>query len=53
MKEFDDFLRSNSEYQSVVAVMILCIQKDFHSGILKLFEGNFQQGIKLHIIYFN
>ena len=24
----------------------------FHSGILKLFEGNFHQGIKLHIICF-
>ena len=24
---------------------------DLHSGILKLFEGNFPQGIKLHIIY--
>ena len=38
---------------SVVAVIILCIQKDFHSGILKLFEGNFHQGIKFHIIYFS
>ena len=39
---------------SVVAVIILCIlQKDFRSGILKLFEGNFHQGIKLHIIYFS
>ena len=36
---------------SVVAVIILCIQKDLHSGILKLFERNFHQGIKLHIIY--
>ena len=26
---------------SVVAVTILCIYKYFHSGILKLFEGNF------------
>ena len=27
---------------SVVAVIILCMfEKDFHSGILKLFEGNF------------
>ena len=33
--------------------IILCIQKDFHSGIMKLFEGNFRQGIKLHIIYFS
>ena len=39
---------------SVVAVIILCIlQKDFHSGILKVFEGIFHQGIKLHIIYFS
>ena len=38
---------------SVVAVIILCIQKDFHSGILKLFERRFHQGSKLHIIYFN
>ena len=36
---------------SVVAVIILCIWKDFHSGILKLFEGNFHQGIKRHIMY--
>ena len=27
--------------------------KDFHPGIVKLFEGNFHQGIKLHIIYFS
>ena len=39
---------------SVVAVVILCIlEKDFNSGILKLFEGNFHQGIKLYIIYFS
>ena len=38
---------------SAVAVIILCIKKDFHSGRLKLFEGNFQQGITLHIIYFS
>ena len=38
---------------SVVAVIILCIQKDFHSGILRLVEGNFHQGIKLDIIYFS
>ena len=36
-----------------VAFMNLCIQKKFHSGILKLFEGNFHQGIKLQIIYFS
>ena len=35
---------------SVVELKILCIQKDFHSGILKLFERNFHQDIKLHII---
>ena len=28
---------------SAVAVIILSIWKDFHSGILKLFEGNFNQ----------
>ena len=27
--------------------------KDFHSGILKLFEGNFHHGINLFIIYLN
>ena len=36
---------------SIVAVVILCIQKDFCSGILKLPEENFHQGIKLHIIH--
>ena len=31
---------------SLVAVIILCILwKDFRSGILKLFKGNFHQGI--------
>ena len=38
---------------SVVAVISLCIYKDFHSGILTLFEGNLHQGIKLHMIYFS
>ena len=38
---------------SVVAVIMCILQKDFRSGILKLFEGNFHQGIKLHIIYFS
>ena len=38
---------------SVVAVIILCIEKHFHSGILKLFEGKFHQGIKLHIVCFS
>ena len=28
----------------VVAVIILCIKKDFHSGIPKLFERNFHPG---------
>ena len=37
------------ERLSVVAVKILCIQKNFHSGILKLSEGYFHQGIKLRI----
>ena len=53
MKESDKISRSDSGYQSVVAIIILRIYKDFHSGILKLFEGNFHQGIKLHIIYFS
>ena len=35
------------------AVIILCIYNDFHSGIRTLFEGNFHQGIKLHIICFS
>ena len=39
--------------RSIVAVIILCMKKNFHSGILKLSEGNFHQGIKLHIIYFS
>ena len=51
MKESDESLRSDSEYQSVVAIIILCISKDFHFGVLNLFEGNFHQGIKL--IYFS
>ena len=38
---------------SVVAVISLCIQKVFHSGIVKLFEGNSHQGIILHIVYFS
>ena len=52
MKEFDEFLGATVD-MSVAAVIILCIRKDFHSGILKLFEGNFHQRIKLHIIYFS
>ena len=39
MKESDEILGVTR----VVAVIILRIQKDFHSGILKLFEGNFHQ----------
>ena len=38
---------------SVVAVIILCVQKDDSYGIVKLFEGSFHQGIKLRIIYFS
>ena len=53
MKEFDEILRSDSGYQSVETIIILCILKDFYSGILKLFEGNFHQGIKLYTIYFS
>ena len=53
MKESDESLRSDSGYQLVVAVIFLYIQKNIHSGILKLFEGNFHQSIKLHIIYFS
>ena len=41
MKEPDDILRSDGGYQSVVAFIILCSKKDFHSGIFKLFEGSF------------
>ena len=37
---------------SVVAFAIMRTQKDFHSGILKLFEGNFHQGIKVPCIDF-
>ena len=46
-------LRSDGGYIRIVAFIILCIQKDFYSGILKVFEGNFHQGIKFHIIYFS
>ena len=53
MKEFDEILRSNSRYVSCMAVIILCISNKFHSGILKLFEGNFDQDIKLRILYFS
>ena len=53
IKEYGENLRSDRGYIKVVALVILCIQKDFYSGILKLLEGNFHQGIKLHIIYFS
>ena len=53
MKEFDEILRSYIGYVCCIAVIILFIWKKFHSGILKLFEGNFHQGFKLHIIYFS
>ena len=53
MKEPDDILRSDGGYQSVVAFIILCSKKDFHSGIFKLFEGSFLQSIKLHVVYFS
>ena len=52
-KEFNKILRSDRRYIKVVAVVILCIQNYSYSGIVTLFEGNFHQGIKLHIIYFS
>ena len=45
MKQFDEILTSNNGYIKVVAVIILCVWKDFHFGILKLFEESFHQGI--------
>ena len=53
MKKLYEILRSYSGYVSCIAVIILRIQKKFHCGVLKLFEGNFHQGIKLRIIYFS
>ena len=53
MKEFNEILRSDSGYVSCVAVIILCIYKKFLTGTLNLFEGNFHQGIKLHILFFS
>ena len=40
---------------SCISVLILCILKNFHihSGILKLFEENFHEGIRLYLIYFS
>ena len=37
----------------VVAVIILCIWRDFHFEIFNLFARDFHQGINLHIIYFS
>ena len=51
MKEFYDILRSDSGYFNCMAVIISCISKEFHSGILKLFLGKFHQGIKLHTLF--
>ena len=54
MKEFDTILRSNSGYVNCSSNKnLVYIQIDFHPGTLKLFDGNFRQGIKLHIIYFS
>ena len=53
MMDSDEILTSDSGYQSVAAAVILCIEKAFYSGILKLFQGNFHQDIKLHIIHFD
>ena len=53
MIELDEIFRSDSGYVCCTANILLCIWKKFHSGILKLFEGNFHQGIKPHIIYFS
>ena len=52
MKEFYEIFRSNSGYVSCNNYDLVYL-KGFHSGILKLFEENFHQGIKLHIIYFS
>ena len=52
MKQFDEILRSDSGYIKFVAVVIMCIQKNFHFGILKLFEENFLQDIKLYMRIF-
>ena len=52
MKESDASFDIDVGYQSVIAVIILCIEKHFHSGILKLIEGNFHQGTKLHATSF-
>ena len=52
MKGFNKILKSDREYVSCIAVITLYISKKLLSGILKLFEENFNQGIKLHIIFF-
>ena len=51
MKEFDEILRSNGGYVSCSSYNLVYLE-GFHSGILKLFEGNFHDGTRLHIIYF-
>ena len=53
IKELDEILRSDSGYVSCIKIILLCILKKFHSGILKQFERNSHRGIKLHIIYFS
>ena len=52
MNAFDETLRSDSG-MSAVTVINMYIQKDFFGKNLKLSEGNFYQGIRLHIIYFS
>ena len=52
MNESDEVLRSESGYQSVVAVyIILFISKDFHPEILKLFEENFHNSVSLTLVW--
>ena len=53
MKEFEKFLGAIVDL-SVVTVIVLCIKKDFLSGILKkeilkiFIKENFHEGSKLH-----
>ena len=51
MKEFDEILRNDSGYVSCSPSYNFVYLEGFRSGILELFEGNFHQGIRLHIIY--
>ena len=51
IKEVDEILSSDSGYVSYSSYNLVYIFRRT-SGILKLFEGNFHQGIKLHIMYF-